>query len=238
MEIEFSKTAVLAITSAVLLSGCLQGDSKEHSQQEMLLQQINNALNKQQIVLNDISLNERAKLANALISSPKISSIAAYLMMEAGTLVITDEIRDKVLFASKELSLEQAEQRMYQSLLANGLPLSYSVDDSQLGVKKYFIRGKWHLETKSGSEFYSSYPQTAIQLMPYERVYYPDDLCDQGYEPFAIHSLMKRSSAMATPTISIQEVPNGWQVFVKDVDFYESLKNYRILLDVRCKEID
>uniref|UniRef100_UPI001CC2D693 hypothetical protein n=1 Tax=Candidatus Enterovibrio escicola TaxID=1927127 RepID=UPI001CC2D693 len=228
----------LLLSSLLLIgaTGCTHDESADQTQK--ILVQMNDMLNKQQLSLNKMSLDDESRVANALASSSKLSSMAAYLMMESNTGSLTEDIQKKILFASRELSDDQLQKRMYNALVANGLPASYSVDSSQAGIKKYVVRGRWHLEAKSGSAFYIKYPVDAIEMLPYERIYYPEGLCEEGYNPFVIHSLLKRSKDIPTIEADIVELRNGLQILLRGVDFYEGVKNYRVLVDVRCKESD
>lgn len=230
------KNVIASLLSVSLFTGCNQDDAIRQNQD--LLVQLNNTLLKQQTALSKISLSDDARIANALVSSSKLSSIAAYLMLESNTTSMTEDIKNKVLYASQELANDQLQQRMYQSLMANGLPAFYSVDIAESGVKKYVVRGQWHLDATSGSEFYLNYPEQALELLPYERIYFPENMCSEGYEPFIIHSLLRRSASSPIIEPSVVQLRNGLQVFVKGVDYYESIKNYRVLVDVRCKEVE
>lgn len=230
---ELKKLSLVLCVAA--LSGC--GDEQKMDMVISSTASLSKAISGQTTALNKLAVDDDLRVAKAIASSSKLSSIAAYMMQQQDTIGMTPDIVSKVLYASEQINRDQMEHRMYQSLMANGLPFSTKVVTDDGMNKTYSVRGSWTVTAPSGSDFYAQYPSYALELMPFERISYGDGVCEEGYSPIAVHALMKRGADVPDVQVHVQEQTKGWQVLLPDTDFYQAVKNYRVLLDVRCKQV-
>lgn len=217
----------------LVTSGC--GQNEDVNALMNMATALNTAVTNQSATIKKLTVDDDARIAKAISSNSRLSSIAAYLMQEQDAIGLTEDVKAKVLYASEQIQKDQLSQLMYKSLLANGLPLFYKVIHDDGHTKTYSVRDKWVLETQASSAFYNTYPSQALELIPYERVTYTNNVCQEGFTPIVIHSLLKRDEQVPNTEVVVQEQSKGWQVFLPNEDFYNALKNYRVLLDVRCQ---
>ncbi|MFM2668590.1 hypothetical protein AAFX24_28005 [Vibrio mediterranei] len=225
---------LVLVTGSVLLVGCNEQDM---SGIESRLTSIQGVSNQIRSTVNREAISTEHQLSKDIATNRRLASIASYFLTQENVADFTPGIQKQVLLASAQVKADAYRDVKYKAMEMEGffntvMPVG---SDANL-TSSYLVQGKWRLDVVTGSDFDNQYPTYAIKALQYERVPFDDAMCSEG-EPVAIHALMKdasRAEQLSTPDVVIHKEGQAWRIDIQDVDFSSAIKDYRVLLDVRC----
>ncbi len=204
------------------------------------LSTVNNTVAKLSADVKREQVSERTKLAKSIAENARFATVAAYYLATTGLSFEDEEAQQKLSFILREMTAEMTMMSMYASLKSNGynnsvVPMSFPKNSSSTG---YLVRGEWEVVVPKGSDIAYNYPYKAFEMVQFEKLAYTNDVCNQGFEPIAIHALMnRRGNESPLPTVSIIDENNAWRVSIDEPNVFKAFRDYKVLVEVRCREI-